>query len=287
MGNINEILDYMDKYLNDKSKWHTIRVKNGRFIIPSIDVLEDKMQGLYFIKTNIDKNQFNLLPNKHNEFKGYSELIEYDSIDCEDGIFIRKMHSIFKEYHITTEHRSDLIVIYLDGKENKFKLFKIEFYVQNIECKYNIINDLNSVIIGSGSLIYDNESSDFMLEIYKKVKNNYDDITALKAVEYDIKRRLEKLDSSVYSKLGISPVFHYAFISGSQIDFKSLVTAGVDVEISKPVKQFNYSIEQNDDSSITLKSQNNNSEIIAHRIDKIDTINNNSNIKFDPEGREK
>lgn len=73
MVNIYNILDYIDKYLSYDDKWHIISINSdNEFEIPNEKILESNKDGIYFIKTNIDKNKFSLLPDKPFDKKHYN-----------------------------------------------------------------------------------------------------------------------------------------------------------------------------------------------------------------------
>ena len=78
-----------------------------------------------------------LLEEIEKEFSsGYLDLIKYDSIDQENEVFINLLNNIFQEYLKQEKDKSDLIVIYLDKSQDIFKLFKIEFYLENGAVSY-------------------------------------------------------------------------------------------------------------------------------------------------------
>ena len=73
MERINDILNYIDEQLKDGSNWHMIRINNNnQFKVSYKDISISNDEGLYFIKTNIDKNKFNLLPPMPNDEKHYN-----------------------------------------------------------------------------------------------------------------------------------------------------------------------------------------------------------------------
>ena len=217
---------------------------------------------------------------------GYLDLIKYDSIDQENEVFINLLNNIFQEYLKQEKDKSDLIVIYLDKSQDIFKLFKIEFYLENGECRYRIINNRNSIIIGSGSAICNGGSSEFILNIYNDAKKNGCDLTtAISAVIFNIKGKLEDLQSNVYCSTGISPVFHYAIIEGSTFELQELEIKGINLDKNKKINFFDYSIECNDDYDlIEFKDRINNNETKVEKIHK--NVDYNTNKKFDPEKRE-
>ncbi len=217
---------------------------------------------------------------------GYLDLIKYDSIDQENEVFINLLNNIFQEYLKQEKDKSDLIVIYLDKSQDIFKLFKIEFYLENGECRYRIINNSNSIIIGSGSAICNGGSSEFILNIYNDAKKNGCDLTtAISAVIFNIKGKLEDLQSNVYCSTGISPVFHYAIIEGSTFELQELEIKGINLDKNKKINFFDYSIECNDDYDlIEFKDRINNNETKVEKIHK--NVDYNTNKKFDPEKRE-
>jgi Tfp pilus assembly major pilin PilA len=196
------------------------------------------------------------------------------------------LNNIFQEYLKQEKDKSDLIVIYLDKSQDIFKLFKIEFYLENGECRYRIINNRNSIIIGSGSAICNGGSSEFILNIYNDAKKNGCDLTtAISAVIFNIKGKLEDLQSNVYCSTGISPVFHYAIIEGSTFELQELEIKGINLDKNKKINFFDYSIECNDDYDlIEFKDRINNNETKVEKIHK--NVDYNTNKKFDPEKRE-
>lgn len=233
------------------------------------------MAGMISLLENIDK-ELN---------REYLDLIEYDSIDQENGVFINLLNTIFQQYCIDEKDKSDLIVIYLDKSQDIFKLFKIEFYLDNGECRHRIINDCNSIIIGSGSAICNDGSSDFILNIYKDAKNKgCDVITAISAVIYNIKGKLEGLQSNVYCEKGISPVFYFATIEDSTLEIKQFETQGLNLKKGENINLFDYYIECSEDDSINFKDRINNYEIKIEKISK--DADYYTNKKFDPEKRE-
>ena len=200
--------------------------------------------------------------------------------------YINLLNNIFQEYLKQEKDKSDLIVIYLDKSQDIFKLFKIEFYLENGECRYRIINNSNSIIIGSGSAICNGGSSEFILNIYNDAKKNGCDLTtAISAVIFNIKGKLEDLQSNVYCSTGISPVFHYAIIEGSTFELQELEIKGINLDKNKKINFFDYSIECNDDYDlIEFKDRINNNETKVEKIHK--NVDYNTNKKFDPEKRE-
>ena len=230
------------------------------FVVSDIRLTDGNIQSdsaLKFTRIKNDEKELyiyiagmiSLLEEIEKEFSsGYLDLIKYDSIDQENEVFINLLNNIFQEYLKQEKDKSDLIVIYLDKSQDIFKLFKIEFYLENGECRYRIINNSNSIIIGSGSAICNGGSSEFILNIYNDAKKNGCDLTtAISAVIFNIKGKLEDLQSNVYCSTGISPVFHYAIIEGSTFELQELEIKGINLDKNKKINFFDYSIECNDD----------------------------------------
>ena len=261
------------------------------FVVSDIRLTDGNIQSdsaLKFTRIKNDEKELyiyiagmiSLLEEIEKEFSsGYLDLIKYDSIDQENEVFINLLNNIFQEYLKQEKDKSDLIVIYLDKSQDIFKLFKIEFYLENGECRYRIINNSNSIIIGSGSAICNGGSSEFILNIYNDAKKNGCDLTtAISAVIFNIKGKLEDLQSNVYCSTGISPVFHYAIIEELEIK-------GINLDKNKKINFFDYSIECNDDYDlIEFKDRINNNETKVEKIHK--NVDYNTNKKFDPEKRE-
>lgn len=265
------------------------------FVISDVRLTDGNIQSdtaLKFTSIKNDKKELyiymagmiSLLEDINKELNGYLDLIEYDSIDQENEIFIKLLHDIFKKY-LNKEDRSDLIVIYLDKKKDIFKLFKIEFYVDDFECKHKIINDCKSIIIGSGSAICNNGPKDFILNIYNDAKNKgYDSISAISVVSHNIKGKLEDLQPNVYCEKGISPVFYFATIEGSTFEIKQVENQGLNLKKGENINLFDYYNECSEDDSIKFKDIINNDEIKIEKIYK--NVDYNTNKKFDPEKRE-
>ena len=270
----------------------------GGFVVSDIRLTDGNIQSdsaLKFTRIKNDEKELyiyiagmiSLLEEIEKEFSsGYLDLIKYDSIDQENEVFINLLNNIFQEYLKQEKDKSDLIVIYLDKSQDIFKLFKIEFYLENGECRYRIINNRNSIIIGSGSAICNGGSSEFILNIYNDAKKNGCDLTtAISAVIFNIKGKLEDLQSNVYCSTGISPVFHYAIIEGSTFELQELEIKGINLDKNKKINFFDYSIECNDDYDlIEFKDRINNNETKVEKIHK--NVDYNTNKKFDPEKRE-
>lgn len=268
------------------------------FVVSDIRLTDGNIQSdsaLKFTRIKNDEKELyiciagmiSLLEEIEKEFSsGYLDLIKYDSIDQENEVFINLLNNIFQEYLKQEKDKSDLIVIYLDKSQDIFKLFKIEFYLENGECRYRIINNSNSIIIGSGSAICNGGSSEFILNIYNDAKKNGCDLTtAISAVIFNIKGKLEDLQSNVYCSTGISPVFHYAIIEGSTFELQELEIKGINLDKNKKINFFDYSIECNDDYDlIEFKDRINNNETKVEKIHK--NVDYNTNKKFDPEKRE-
>ena len=268
------------------------------FVVSDIRLTDGNIQSdsaLKFTRIKNDEKELyiyiagmiSLLEEIEKEFSsGYLDLIKYDSIDQENEVFINLLNNIFQEYLKQEKDKSDLIVIYLDKSQDIFKLFKIEFYLENGECRYRIINNSNSIIIGSGSAICNGGSSEFILNIYNDAKKNGCDLTtAISAVIFNIKGKLEDLQSNVYCSTGISPVFHYAIIEGSTFELQELEIKGINLDKNKKINFFDYSIECNDDYDlIEFKYRINNNETKVEKIHK--NVDYNTNKKFDPEKRE-
>lgn len=268
------------------------------FVVSDIRLTDGNIQSdsaLKFTRIKNDEKELyiyiagmiSLLEEIEKEFSsGYLDLIKYDSIDQENEVFINLLNNIFQEYLKQEKDKSDLIVIYLDKSQDIFKLFKIEFYLENGECRYRIINNRNSIIIGSGSAICNGGSSEFILNIYNDAKKNGCDLTtAISAVIFNIKGKLEDLQSNVYCSTGISPVFHYAIIEGSTFELQELEIKGINLDKNKKINFFDYSIECNDDYDlIEFKDRINNNETKVEKIHK--NVDYNTNKKFDPEKRE-
>ena len=268
------------------------------FVVSDIRLSDGNIQSdsaLKFTRIKNDEKELyiyiagmiSLLEEIEKEFSsGYLDLIKYDSIDQENEVFINLLNNIFQEYLKQEKDKSDLIVIYLDKSQDIFKLFKIEFYLENGECRYRIINNSNSIIIGSGSAICNGGSSEFILNIYNDAKKNGCDLTtAISAVIFNIKGKLEDLQSNVYCSTGISPVFHYAIIEGSTFELQELEIKGINLDKNKKINFFDYSIECNDDYDlIEFKDRINNNETKVEKIHK--NVDYNTNKKFDPEKRE-
>ena len=268
------------------------------FVVSDIRLTDGNIQSDSALKftriKNVEKELYiyiagmiSLLEEIEKEFSsGYLDLIKYDSIDQENEVFINLLNNIFQEYLKQEKDKSDLIVIYLDKSQDIFKLFKIEFYLENGECRYRIINNSNSIIIGSGSAICNGGSSEFILNIYNDAKKNGCDLTtAISAVIFNIKGKLEDLQSNVYCSTGISPVFHYAIIEGSTFELQELEIKGINLDKNKKINFFDYSIECNDDYDlIEFKDRINNNETKVEKIHK--NVDYNTNKKFDPEKRE-
>ena len=268
------------------------------FVVSDIRLTDGNIQSdsaLKFTRIKNDEKELyiyiagmiSLLEEIEKEFSsGYLDLIKYDSIDQENEVFINLLNNIFQEYLKQEKDKSDLIVIYLDKSQDIFKLFKIEFYLENGECRYRIINNSNSIIIGSGSAICNGGSSEFILNIYNDAKKNGCDLTtAISAVIFNIKGKLEDLQSNVYCSTGISPVFHYAIIEGSTFELQELEIKGINLDKNKKINFFDYSIECNDDYYlIEFKDRINNNETKVEKIHK--NVDYNTNKKFDPEKRE-
>ena len=268
------------------------------FVVSDIRLTDGNIQSdsaLKFTRIKNDEKELyiyiagmiSLLEEIEKEFSsGYLDLIKYDSIDQENEVFINLLNNIFQEYLKQEKDKSDLIVIYLDKSQDIFMLFKIEFYLENGECRYRIINNSNSIIIGSGSAICNGGSSEFILNIYNDAKKNGCDLTtAISAVIFNIKGKLEDLQSNVYCSTGISPVFHYAIIEGSTFELQELEIKGINLDKNKKINFFDYSIECNDDYDlIEFKDRINNNETKVEKIHK--NVDYNTNKKFDPEKRE-
>ena len=268
------------------------------FVVSDIRLTDGNIQSdsaLKFTRIKNDEKELyiyiagmiSLLEEIEKEFSsGYLDLIKYDSIDQENEVFINLLNNILQEYLKQEKDKSDLIVIYLDKSQDIFKLFKIEFYLENGECRYRIINNSNSIIIGSGSAICNGGSSEFILNIYNDAKKNGCDLTtAISAVIFNIKGKLEDLQSNVYCSTGISPVFHYAIIEGSTFELQELEIKGINLDKNKKINFFDYSIECNDDYDlIEFKDRINNNETKVEKIHK--NVDYNTNKKFDPEKRE-
>ena len=268
------------------------------FVVSDIRLTDGNIQSdsaLKFTRIKNDEKELyiyiagmiSLLEEIEKEFSsGYLDLIKYDSIDQENEVFINLLNNIFQEYLKQEKDKSDLIVIYLDKSQDIFKLFKIEFYLENGECRYRIINNSYSIIIGSGSAICNGGSSEFILNIYNDAKKNGCDLTtAISAVIFNIKGKLEDLQSNVYCSTGISPVFHYAIIEGSTFELQELEIKGINLDKNKKINFFDYSIECNDDYDlIEFKDRINNNETKVEKIHK--NVDYNTNKKFDPEKRE-
>ena len=268
------------------------------FVVSDIRLTDGNIQSdsaLKFTRIKNDEKELyiyiagmiSLLEEIEKEFSsGYLDLIKYDSIDQENEVFINLLNNIFQEYLKQEKDKSDLIVIYLDKSQDIFKLFKIEFYLENGECRYRIINNSNSIIIGSGSAICNGGSSEFILNIYNDAKKNGCDLTtAISAVIFNIKGKLEDLQSNVYCSTVISPVFHYAIIEGSTFELQELEIKGINLDKNKKINFFDYSIECNDDYDlIEFKDRINNNETKVEKIHK--NVDYNTNKKFDPEKRE-
>ena len=268
------------------------------FVVSDIRLTDGNIQSdsaLKFTRIKNDEKELyiyiagmiSLLEEIEKEFSsGYLDLIKYDSIDQENEVFINLLNNIFQEYLKQEKDKSDLIVIYLDKSQDIFKLFKIEFYLENGECRYRIINNSNSIIIRSGSAICNGGSSEFILNIYNDAKKNGCDLTtAISAVIFNIKGKLEDLQSNVYCSTGISPVFHYAIIEGSTFELQELEIKGINLDKNKKINFFDYSIECNDDYDlIEFKDRINNNETKVEKIHK--NVDYNTNKKFDPEKRE-
>ncbi|MEI3233548.1 MAG: hypothetical protein V8S33_03795 [Intestinibacter bartlettii] len=218
------------------------------FVVSDIRLTDGNIQSdsaLKFTRIKNDEKELyiyiagmiSLLEEIEKEFSsGYLDLIKYDSIDQENEVFINLLNNIFQEYLKQEKDKSDLIVIYLDKSQDIFKLFKIEFYLENGECRYRIINNSNSIIIGSGSAICNGGSSEFILNIYNDAKKNGCDLTtAISAVIFNIKGKLEDLQSNVYCSTGISPVFHYAIIEGSTFELQELEIKGINLDKNKKI----------------------------------------------------
>lgn len=244
------------------------------FVVSDIRLTDGNIQSdsaLKFTRIKNDEKELyiyiagmiSLLEEIEKEFSsGYLDLIKYDSIDQENEVFINLLNNIFQEYLKQEKDKSDLIVIYLDKSQDIFKLFKIEFYLEN------------------------GESSEFILNIYNDAKKNGCDLTtAISAVIFNIKGKLEDLQSNVYCSTGISPVFHYAIIEGSTFELQELEIKGINLDKNKKINFFDYSIECNDDYDlIEFKDRINNNETKVEKIHK--NVDYNTNKKFDPEKRE-
>ena len=268
------------------------------FVVSDIRLTDGNIQSdsaLKFTRIKNDEKELyiyiagmiSLLEEIEKEFSSeYLDLIKYDSIDQENEVFINLLNNIFQEYLKQEKDKSDLIVIYLDKSQDIFKLFKIEFYLENGECRYRIINNSNSIIIGSGSAICNGGSSEFILNIYNDAKKKGCDLTtAISAVIFNIKGKLEDLQSNVYCSTGISPVFHYAIIEGSTFELQELEIKGINLDKNKKINFFDYSIECNDDYDlIEFKDRIKNNETKVEKIHK--NVDYNTNKKFDPEKRE-
>ena len=254
------------------------------FVVSDIRLTDGNIQSdsaLKFTRIKNDEKELyiyiagmiSLLEEIEKEFSsGYLDLIKYDSIDQENEVFINLLNNIFQEYLKQEKDKSDLIVIYLDKSQDIFKLFKIEFYLENGECRYRIINNRNSIIIGSGSAICNGGSSEFILNIYNDAKKNGCDLTTA-------------ISANVYCSTGISPVFHYAIIEGSTFELQELEIKGINLDKNKKINFFDYSIECNDDYDlIEFKDRINNNETKVEKIHK--NVDYNTNKKFDPEKRE-
>lgn len=281
------------------------KINKEGFVISDFRITTPSCQGDIVNKSiNIDNKicifmagSISILKEIKAELNSYVEVITYDNVDRNDSILLTIIKNKFEEYGKDSSIFSDFIVIYLDKPKDQFKLFKVEVRLENDEWDCNVFNG-NSFIIGSGNLICNQNSSEFMIPIYEKVRIKYDEVTAVKAVEYEITRRLRRLGKEVYNEKGISPVFQHTFIIGSEAKTKSVEIEGMKFTLNKEAEEYNYKFEdfayslyQNDDSSINIRDIKNNNNILIQSADNKFNISSNkfniSSNKLDPEGREK
>lgn len=121
MVDIYKILCYIDEYLSDENKWHMIVINDdNKFEIPNIKILKDKKAGLYFIKTNIDKNTFSLLPNERSDKSHYNlkERFEqniYNEINYNYNIYNDKYYIVYNGENNNVRNR---IQAHIKGYKN-------------------------------------------------------------------------------------------------------------------------------------------------------------------------
>jgi hypothetical protein len=232
----------------------------------------------------------------HSRLAPLMDQITHDNIDClNNNIFVREVISVFQAIGLNHSLESDMFVVHLNGQCNNFKMFSLSMRIINDQWYCNLTPDASFQcgVIGSGSIITDSNQFryrqfDSLEALYREVRaRNYDQGTAAFAVENEIKSRLDDLGASVYSDLGIGPVFLISIINGSSMIGIGRELTGGSVDALGETSRFSYSILSDCNTAVRLTDDNTGQSIIINRTDDHFVTNSiNQPVRFDPEGKE-